>query len=70
MAYPPANYIYVEGGYFTPKGAGPAAWDGSAMAPTLTDVAPPAGYSLLAGGYFTADGQGPYRWDGSAMALI
>ncbi len=70
MAKPPAGYTLQEGSYFTEKGAGTAAWDGAAIAPSVTDVAPPAGYTLQDGAYFTADGEGPYAWDGAVMTLI
>lgn len=70
MAQPPAGYTLQEGRYFTVKGAGPATWDGAAIAPTVTDVAPPAGYTAQDGAYFTDDGQGPYAWDGITMTLL
>ena len=70
MAQPPAGYTLQDGAYFTPKGAGPVAWDGTSMTPAVSDTAPPAGYTFQAGGYFTTDGQGPYRWDGTSMTLI
>jgi hypothetical protein len=70
MAKPPDGYHLAEGGYFTPKGAGPTAWDGAAITPTVTDVAPPAGYHAQDGAYFTDDGQGPYAWDGAVMTLL
>lgn len=70
MAKPPAGYTLREGSYFTPKGAGGAAWDGASMVPAVTDTAPPAGYAFQDGAYFTDDGQGPYAWDGTTMTLI
>jgi hypothetical protein len=70
MAKPPAGYTLQEGRYFTPKGAGPTAWDGAAINPVATDVAPPAGYTAQDGAYFTDDGQGPYVWDGATMTLL
>lgn len=70
MAQPPAGYQIGEGAYFTPKGAGPAAWDGASLVPTVADNPTPAGYHLEDGAYFTNDGQGPYAWDGTTMTLL